>query len=1241
MIKNIPGLILFLCFFMCTNFSLAQGSVCADNVGDDGADPFCSFTGIVFPNCNNTNASCVSSSEVGPNYGCLATQPFPAWYYLQIEDTGALTFRISQSANEDGTGNQLDVDFICYGPFPDPVSPCTAQLTAANIVDCSYSADAVETMSIPAATAGEFYLVLITNFSEQPGFISFQQNGGAGSTDCSILEAALGPNQDICGSDPVILDGTSDGAVRYEWSVFNETTEVFDVISGETSPTYTVTVTGRYQLLIEDEDGNTEVDEVVITFYTPPIIANSPVDLMACDDDGNSLETFDITQNSPLILGIQDSAEFTITYHVTEEDAQNYTGAMGDNVIEIPETFVNTTTDQTIWARIGGANQICFEIATFVLRVYQNPTANEPADIELCDNDLDGNDANGIVEFDLSNVIIEVLGTQNPTDFVVSLYESQAEADAGVLGTELPVNYSNTSNPQTIYVRIENALEQSCYEITDFQLIVNPLPVVSSVVSLLQCDDDTDGISLFNLSEANTLISTNSVNEVFTYYLTESAAISADPGNQIVDFTTYPNPIPINSTVYSRIETNEGCFRTSQIDLVVSATQIPVNFGLTYNACDNTDIDGDDTNGITTFDFSDATNQVIALYPPGQNLVVTFYENLADALAEQNAITDPSNYRNDTSPFVQNLYIRVDDGTDNECLGLGEHIQLVVDQLPLNNPVSDFVLCSDDPNQATFDLTEKDAEVTGAQTEALLISYHRTAQEAISNTGAIVGPFVNEVNPQTIWVRAQFDDNNDGVGDADECFRATISFELKVLQNPELTSPDPITLCNDQINTVYDLTLREGQIIGNSTNITLTYYESQNDLDIDNPILDPTSYTSTILIRDIIAVGRDNNNGCFSNVTLQLETILYDDFNLTPNPLETCELNEQGVGIFDITAVLQDILNLNDTDISNDLNISDYDVSYYEIVQDAELGNANTITSPSSYQNLQAFSQTVYVRLDPLENGNDCFRVIAVQLEVNELPDFILEEEYVLCLENDGTIINLTPTDVIDTGLDDAVYMFQWYVGATTTAGNEIPGEISSTYNPVASGQYSVLVTNIQTTCVSSSSTTVVESYPPQPEDFMVELLSGAFSDNATVQVIVSSNAIGEYEYRFDNGDWQTSSIFTRVSRGEHVIYVRDVNMCSEIELPVEFIVDYPKYFTPNGDGFHETWRITGNDNVQINGIMIFNRSGKLLKDLGALGEWDGTYNGNLLPSSEYWFKVRYTENGVFKEFNASFSLIR
>lgn len=159
------------------------------------ADPFC--TGVTYGFPMNTN----TSAESGPNYACLISQPNPVWYYLKILDPGNITIYINSP-----TGN--DIDFICWGPFNDPVTPCTAQLTAAcyscpnntsnpyfypsgNTVDCSYDPAPYETVHISNAQTGQYYLLCITNFSNAPGTISFSQTNagqpGAGSTDCSIV----------------------------------------------------------------------------------------------------------------------------------------------------------------------------------------------------------------------------------------------------------------------------------------------------------------------------------------------------------------------------------------------------------------------------------------------------------------------------------------------------------------------------------------------------------------------------------------------------------------------------------------------------------------------------------------------------------------------------------------------------------------------------------------------------------------------------------------------------------------------------------------------------------------------------------------------------------------------------------------------------------------------------------------------------------------------------------------------
>ncbi|TRW24005.1 T9SS type B sorting domain-containing protein, partial [Flavobacterium zepuense] len=91
-------------------------------------------------------------------------------------------------------------------------------------------------------------------------------------------------------------------------------------------------------------------------------------------------------------------------------------------------------------------------------------------------------------------------------------------------------------------------------------------------------------------------------------------------------------------------------------------------------------------------------------------------------------------------------------------------------------------------------------------------------------------------------------------------------------------------------------------------------------------------------------------------------------------------------------------------------------------------------------------------------------------------------------------------------------------------------------------------------------------------------------------------------------------------------------------------VIDYPHYFTPNGDGYHDEWNIIGMQNLPQARIYIFDRYGKLLKQISpssAPSGWDGTFNGNPVPSDDYWFTITYPEGAVTKEFKAHFTLKR
>ena len=139
----------------------------------ENATPFCSSSATTYP--AGVNAG---TGQSGPCYSCLGSEPNPAWLYLKIGTSGDIHITETNS-------NNIDVDFCLWGPFPSQNS-CTA-LTCAKVVDCSYSSSPIEYIDIPTAVTGEYYILIITNFSNNPTNITLAQTSGSGSTDCSIV----------------------------------------------------------------------------------------------------------------------------------------------------------------------------------------------------------------------------------------------------------------------------------------------------------------------------------------------------------------------------------------------------------------------------------------------------------------------------------------------------------------------------------------------------------------------------------------------------------------------------------------------------------------------------------------------------------------------------------------------------------------------------------------------------------------------------------------------------------------------------------------------------------------------------------------------------------------------------------------------------------------------------------------------------------------------------------------------
>jgi gliding motility-associated-like protein len=240
--------------------------------------------------------------------------------------------------------------------------------------------------------------------------------------------------------------------------------------------------------------------------------------------------------------------------------------------------------------------------------------------------------------------------------------------------------------------------------------------------------------------------------------------------------------------------------------------------------------------------------------------------------------------------------------------------------------------------------------------------------------------------------------------------------------------------------------------------------------------------------------------------------------------------------------------------------------------------------------------------------------------------------------------LDVTVIQPINPGFDDIVFCENAPVPVLDTTS---PLGITGTWSPavidpaVTSATYTF--TPDAGECALSQTITVTVNQLTL-NSVTVTTTGGFFSDTAVVTITALDP--GNYLYQLEDGPLYTTNIFTDVAPGVYDVTVYDANGCAPPIVLVDevVIVDYPKFFTPNGDGFNDNWNIF--DLVEVGQaqahIFIFDRHGKLIKQIvpGGYG-WDGTYNGQPLPSSDYWFLVNYTELGVPKEFKAHFSLKR
>lgn len=259
--------------------------------------------------------------------------------------------------------------------------------------------------------------------------------------------------------------------------------------------------------------------------------------------------------------------------------------------------------------------------------------------------------------------------------------------------------------------------------------------------------------------------------------------------------------------------------------------------------------------------------------------------------------------------------------------------------------------------------------------------------------------------------------------------------------------------------------------------------------------------------------------------------------------------------------------------------------------------------------------------------NNTCVVSVKSNITVYANPNPLLENKY-LCVSNvSGVPYNSV---LLECGIPNANFTFVW-----TLDGDPLP-TTTNAHLATELGVYEVTVTNTVSGCTATTSCTVSASSTA----VATATVSEDFNQNQTIVVNVTGGS-GDYLFQLDHGVPQESNIFPYAHQGEYTITVIDKNGCQDLELTV-FALNYPRFFTPNGDGYNDTWGIKGLTDLKAKAF-IFDRFGKLIKYLNAFGEeWDGTYNGEELPSTDYWFLLEYkNKDGLDKEFKAHFSLKR
>ena len=422
------------------------------------------------------------------------------------------------------------------------------------------------------------------------------------------------------------------------------------------------------------------------------------------------------------------------------------------------------------------------------------------------------------------------------------------------------------------------------------------------------------------------------------------------------------------------------------------------------------------------------------------------------------------------------------------------------------------------------------------------------------------------------------------------------SDEIKLEFAPEIILSDAtLAQCDDNSDgiSIFDLTKVDNIIKNNNSNLSpVVYYESLLDAEGKiNAILNPTSYTNKLTVPTLFA-RVTNSFGCANYAQLDLKIA---NNSISPqNPVPTCDedIVQDGLYQFDLNArVTPEVL----TGLPAGMK-----VEYYSNTTDA-IAQKNPL--PNIFKNTSSNQQIIQARI---VNGPDCYGIVPITLVVNTFNPNNFQDETAFVCKGSTT----------DLSVASGFSSYLWNTGERTEG-----------ISVLSAGTYSVTVTNANE-CSAVKKFTVTSSE--------IATITGAtvndFAGNMNSVLLQFSGNGDSYEFSLDGSYFQDNPLFTGIVPGKYLAYANDKNSCG-LSFPFTvYVLDYPRFFTPNGDGHNDIWKIKNLDLFPKATITIFDRYGKLLKELNYNNpSWNGKYNGAELLSDDYWFHLNFDEGKIIK----------